>query len=351
MIRLISINLCVLLGLVLITELVFGDWVSPRDFGSLNLPRNTVRTFDVESLYGGGKITYTRDYYGLRGDYGTLADIDILALGGSTTNELYVDDENIWTAVLQKRLRELNSNWSLANAGAEGQSTLGHLYNFEVWFPNLEGLKPKYVMAFIGVNDLHVEKHAHYDAITTDDDGRNLAQWFKNQSAIYRLYRVVRGIMEAREAKVVHGGNDAHRGPWQEVMPPDLKPDRDLKERIEDYEKRVGQLIERIKAFGASAIIVTQSRSDYRVDNGQVFAALKVDGTSSLGNFVVQSAFNTAAMTACRAHSHTICIDLGRELRFADDDFYDWVHTTASGSARIGNYLFEALKDQITPKD
>ncbi len=349
MIRLIGINFCVLLGLLLLAELIFGDWVSSRDFGALNLPLNTVRTFDVENLYGGGEITNTRDSHGLRGDYGTLSDVDILALGGSTTNELYVDDNHIWTAVLQRQLRTLDPSWSVANAGAEGQSTIGHLYNFDAWFPNLDGLSPKYVIALIGVNDVHVEKHAHYDAIISPDTGRNIAQWFKNKSALYRLHRTVRGMIEARNAKVIHGGN-VNSGPWQEVTPSAFDVSQDIKSRIDDYETRVNRLIQRIGEFGATAIIVTQSRSDYRVENGRVFAAVDGDGNLSLGSFHLQQGFNTAAMSACRAHKGSICVDLGRELRFGDDDFYDWVHTTASGSTRIGTYLFEVLREQIRPK-
>lgn len=350
MLRVLGINVAILLGLALAAELIFGDWVSPRDFGALNLPRSTVRTFDVRNLYGGGTITNTRDEHGLRGDYGALPNVDILAIGGSTTNELYVDDGSIWTAVLQKELRTLDPEWGVANAGVEGQSTVGHIYDFDVWFPNLLGLRPKYVLAYIGVNDVVVESHADYDAITTPDPMRNFAQWFKNQSAIYRLYQVARGMLEARNAKVIHGGAAARRGPWAEVPPPSLDVDATIRERTEEYAARVGRLIERIEAFGAQAIIVTQSRSGYRVDLGRVFAAQLPDGKRDLDGYVEQSAFNAAAMRACRAKPGAICIDLGAELRFGDNDFYDWVHTTASGSVRIGEYLARELKSRISRK-
>jgi len=135
------------------------------------------------------------------------------------------------------------------------------------------------------VNDVAVENHADYDALTTPNESKNFAQWFKNQSAIYRLYKVVRGMLEARDAKVIHGGGAAFTGPWQEVPPPSLDGNDDFRERVGQYEVRVGKLI-----------------------------------------------------------------DLGSELRFCDNDFYDWVHTTASGSGRIGDYLFERLKGEIAPK-
>lgn len=52
------------------------------------------------------------------------------------------------------------------------------------------------------------------------------------------------------------------------------------------------------------------------------------------------------AMAACR-EVMAVCIDLAAELFFEDGDHYDEVHTTPKGSARIGRYLFEKLKDVI----
>ena len=40
-----------------------------------------------------------------------------------------------------------------------------------------------------------------------------------------------------------------------------------------------------------------------------------------------------------------ICIDLAGELELGRDDIYDFMHTTAAGSEKIGNYLYEKLKN------
>ena len=56
--------------------------------------------------------------------------------------------------------------------------------------------------------------------------------------------------------------------------------------------------------------------------------------------------FNRAAMAAC-AEARAICLDLAAEIEFKPGDFYDWVHTTPAGSARIADYLFAALKDRV----
>ena len=44
---------------------------------------------------------------------------------------------------------------------------------------------------------------------------------------------------------------------------------------------------------------------------------------------------------------NAICIDLAEKLRLDADDYYDSIHTTPSGSAKIGRFLFQILKPYI----
>ena len=48
---------------------------------------------------------YKRDNYGLRGDYNKISDIEIAAIGGSTTDERWIDDK-LTSYLLQKKLNE-----------------------------------------------------------------------------------------------------------------------------------------------------------------------------------------------------------------------------------------------------
>ena len=57
-------------------------------------------------------------------------------IGGSTADERYKPYEYTITGLLNQRL-EKDINKKIINAGIEGQSTRGHIYNFEKWFPKL----------------------------------------------------------------------------------------------------------------------------------------------------------------------------------------------------------------------
>lgn len=344
--RLIGVNLVVLFCLLLVVEVIFGRWVFGPQFGVLNLPRNTNRTFDTSKLYaGGGVISYRRDKYGLRGSYENLSEVDLLVLGGSTTNELYVDDNATWSSVIAERARVAGVPKVVVNAGVDGQSTIGHLHNFEVWFPQLPEFKPRIILAYIGINDIVAEEQAKFDEMKSPDAATRVRYFLLNHSALYDLYRTGRGMHRARSAKLVHGDLRADTKQWEPVA---VFPDKSLlekryRQRLVAYSNRVSLLIERIRDLGAHPVIVTQQRGTYRLIDGRVYVRRK--GEAGLdGGYVLMSLFNEVAMEACHRASAK-CIDLASELQFADGDFYDAVHTTPQGSRRIGDYLYSKLSD------
>lgn len=344
--RVIAINLALLSGGLIILELAFGSWFDPRPAIPVRVPRNVEIVFDATNYYpGGGRFVYRRDRYGLRGDYGSLSDIDVLAIGGSTTNELYVGEGQTWADVLAAEFRANGRAISVANAGVDGHSTVGHLRSFESWFPALPGLRPRYVLAYVGINDVHLEleENARYDSFLRDSAGERLRRYLRDNSALYEAYRVSIGLLRAKRTRLLHGSVDWGAAEWQEAQHPSELPD--LKGRLaqlrDDFGNRLALLIDRIRDFGADAIIVTQHRATYRRSGDR----LLVSG-SGVGDYQVQTLFNARAMEVCRSRT-AICIDLAAEIEFAIDDFQDYVHTTPQGSRRIGEFLHAKLKDVV----
>ena len=78
-----------------------------------------------------GKIELTVNQYGLRGPKEDFrkADFKILAVGGSSTECLYVTDKLTWPWRLQDKLsRRLSQHVFVGNSGRSGHLTLTHLY-------------------------------------------------------------------------------------------------------------------------------------------------------------------------------------------------------------------------------
>jgi len=344
----------VFLGIAVPIEVIFGNWIFGPSYGTMNVPRNSYRLFDSSDIYpGGGRIKYSRDQYGFRGEYGRPEDIDLLVMGGSTAAQLYVDDKDSWPEVLDAKFAEAGHPISVANAGINGQTSYGHILAFDLWFPLIPNLKPKVILAYVGINDRRLKASIRYDEMKSPDAFRRFAQYFKNHSALYRLYRIIHGSIDAREAQLVHrsGSNFDANIEWKLMSPqPDpeaLRPK--INEDLLGYADRIRILAEKIRSIGATPVFVSQALSTYRLRDGKVYGRVQPDGKFGVGPYVVTALFNRTLMRTCAKYKLT-CFDLGSDLEFEDGDFYDEAHNTPEGSRRVADYLFERLKPIILQK-
>ncbi len=354
-IKVISINVALLVAGAFVIELVFGSIFFGENYGLLRIDRSISRTFDVKERYGGtaagnAVARYVRDEHGLRGDYEEPARIDILTIGGSTTNELLIDEDETWSARLEQYFRADGFPVEVVNAGVDGQSTIGHLKNFELWFPKIPGLAPRFVLAYLGINET---------AYVRDDDAprswdvmveqnRTVKRYLKNNSALYGLYRTIKGAFRARDAMLVH--STPPPGPLEWRLPSE-QPDVVATERryasyLDNYAARLRELIKRTRELGAEAIIVTQHLGDYRLRDGKVFGRVMDDGSVDVGKYAILMAHNRRSMSVC-GEMGAICVDVSRELIFEDGDLYDFVHTSPQGSAKVARFIYERVRGVV----
>src|SRR5262249_28284551 len=134
------------IGIVAI-ELCFGSWFEPY-----MPPRSAIldRTATYrQALYDPPSVvTYVRDRFGLRGVRGRLEDVGMVTLGGSTTDQRFITEGETWQDVISSLTGTV-----IANAGIDGMSSNGHVLAVEEWLHKIPGLKARYYLHFIGVND------------------------------------------------------------------------------------------------------------------------------------------------------------------------------------------------------
>lgn len=324
-------------------ELIFGHWFNPQRMNRLNLMKNVSLSYDVCNLYQtpGCLITYKRDRYGFRGNYKDLAKIDILTMGGSTTDQRFLSEGKTWQDVLARDFDQAGKDVRVVNAGVDGQSTMGHMKSFDWWFPNIPDLKVKYFLFFIGINDF-------YRAGSSDEETQPSAKKFiKERSALYHAFNNLRGFYRSRYVyKIASGAISTRNVRWMD-RPILENPEPALRKRLDQYESRLRLLIEKAQAWGGIPIVVTQKTGRHRLVNGKLMGIADVgvlDGKTINGidYFNVLNLYNKRAIEVCR-ETRCIPIDLAAELVFDEDDFYDFMHTTPKGSEKIGHYLFAQL--------
>jgi len=341
--KIVALNLIVLVLLLIPIELYFGDWLAGD--GTISLLNVRPNTLDVEAspLYPAGTtITYRRDRYGFRGAPADPAAIDVLAIGGSTTNERFVDEADTWTARLQRALRESGCAVAIANAGIDGYSTVANIASFDGWFDRVPGLKPRFMLVLLGVNDAEVDPRAvsNADSQKYTNPLRRLAHYVAARSAVRRLYVAARGWWQARRGHLQHGGvRVSGDAVWQETaLPPDFAAE--LAGKLPAYRARLTRLTRLIRDFGARPIYITQQRRDGRVVDGQW---QQIAGSDGARDTALVMAINETTLDFCHDTCET-CIDLAGRIDFAPEDYYDAVHTAPAGSARIAAFLAPALR-------
>ncbi|AVM75621.1 GDSL-type esterase/lipase family protein [Magnetospirillum gryphiswaldense] len=357
--RVLAWNVALLLLTLVAVELAFGRWfeaVSRPNLWQLSIYRDVDWKMSTAGKYPRAEpARYRRDHYGFRGDYGQPGDIRLLVLGGSTTDERFIAEGETWTDVFDRCLAEQGRPTAIANAAVAGQSSRGHIRNFDVWLNHVDGLRPERVLVYLGVNERLLEGRLSEDDVQAYNES-GLPLWLeklRQKSALYALINVIKGNLLAWRSGVHHLGEQTpqlgtERIDQAFVDAPRLTLDsaeiRDGRTQLRAanaadlnaYGQRLDVLIGKIRQMGAEPLLVTQNSGTYRLERGGV--------RGDLAEYVHMAEVNAVTLEACRRHA-VICLDLASLLEFGDGDFYDNVHTTPAGSRKVGQAMcWEYLK-------
>ena len=348
---LIGLSLSTFVCVVLI-ELVFGGWLSNdpwKKVEALNIIRNRHITYATEPIYGKSlpSVLYTRDRYGLRGGCSKVSDIDILTIGGSTTDQRYVPDGMTYQDVLQKLLSEkLAKPICISNAGVDGHSTFGHLASFDDWFPLIRDLKPKYFVFYVGINDAgFVDKPiGGFDTLRREGE-RHFWGEIREKSAIYRLARIIGNVARSSSSGeyAQHGETPASEKDYL-AQSTTAGVEFLIKKNTDKFRVRLDKLLAETKNYGATPICVSQPNLFTSVVNGTL------KGTSNVFEYRGRTyngldfesslrALNDVMRSSCK-NVGGFFIDINSR-QFKTSNFYDNVHMGPSGTERLGTILYE----------
>lgn len=356
---LIGLSISLVIGITFL-ELFFGNWWNKddwRDTRSLNIVRSFAHDYRIDRIYDGWgpTSTYTRDQYGLRGPCTEIDKVNILTIGGSTTDQRFISDGLTWQDSLQKNLKTLDHpHTCIANAGVDGHSTFGHIEAFNIWFPKIQSLKPQLILLYVGVNDagFRLEPFAGFDTKVEEDESR-LKIWLREKSALYALLRFVRNALTPK-AKASYAEHTKHPFSLDEyIRTENTKGALTLaEENKQAFSKRLSLVLKQIKQMGSVPVCVSQPHlyvhSSSGVKKGVPFAfeykgvvynGLDYDASINL--------LNQEMATLCPAQGG-FYIDVASQS-FAPEDFYDLVHMTPVGAKKLGDLIAREMIRQNIP--
>lgn len=336
--KVLGVNLIVALVGVILLELTLGRWFAPYHPPSGSIFR---RTFKLEQRYyePHGVITYVRDEYGLRGPEKDLSKIEVVTVGGSTTDQILISEGETWQDVIHAL-----TGIGITNAGDEGISSTGHVVALVEWLHRIPNFHPRFYLHYIGLNDaafaylwtLPGSKGFAETQIADQENRRALHRFIRGRSALVQGFIALKSWLSGPPA--IFSAQPASR----DASAPEVRAEVNQQpimgyiQRI--YEPNLRRLILEHQKRGEHAIMVSQTTrpSMFRVEGDTVW----VRDPGVAGYVVALRLINVATRRVCLEHVPTChFIDLASEMSFSDDEFYDRVHTTPAGARRIGVYL------------
>jgi lysophospholipase L1-like esterase len=283
-------------------------------------------------------------------------------VGGSTTECLYVSDQQTWPWLVQEQLRErLGTKAFVGNAGKSGLVTPHHLYLLER-YRHAEQFDT--VVVLCGINDLGalVLGSRAFDERQRDAAEESLLPSVTEGRPYYRRFALVRHlsrlpIFPARtQARVQDPRGDwvaAERKNRQDALQRNTKREVSAKLSLgcAVYGATLKKIIYLCKSRGQRIYLMTQP-TIYRADlpddlqrlvwNNQHGSAFTIEALETM-----MAAFNRTMLDVCREEG-VECLDLAALIPKDTSAFYDDCHFNIAGNEKVATAVTDFLATRLS---
>lgn len=314
------------------------------------LPVNASYTFQNPGPKLDPVVRHSKNSLGFRGPEPPRdleARLSVVTIGGSTTECLFLSDGKTWTDALAARLASTFPGIWVNNAGLDGQSTFGHLILLE---QAIVPLRPKVVLFLIGINDMGLARDNRYDEKLAPASGvlRRIGAF---ATAHIELLGIAQNLWRAARARQQgFGHTEIALDAWP-VLPMDQAAMaarvREYEPTLDAYARRLEHIIETCRRAGIEPVFVTQPAlfgDGVDPTTGVDLASLDVYGRGS-GELEWRLLELTNGATRRVAVSRDVLVvDLARELPKDSRLYYDLMHFSNAGAARVGDIVAARLE-------
>jgi len=313
-----------------------------------------------------GPAHFVTNNRGIRGD--DLADDQhyrILAVGGSTTECVYLDTQEAWPRLVQEMLAEQSGKaiW-VGNTGKSGQTTYGHIEVVRHLLAELPRIDM--VLLLTGINDLSFNlgsgrgfeeptnmfaSNAFFGRIEADPP-------FYQRTGLWNLLsRALSREDEPRRKRLANdleGANYALWRQWRAQARDIITEMPNLGPALDAYEQNLNAIVDLAQQRSVRVVLMTQPVL-WRPDLSPEERALlwfgwigPRDGDPSLTFYDVEvlasamDQFNARVLKVCQDRQIE-CIDLDQQIPRSTASFYDDVHFNEAGSRLVAETVARYL--------
>jgi hypothetical protein len=298
-------------------------------------------------------IVHTRNSLGFRGE-DPPRDFDerltVVAVGGSTTECMYLSDGKDWPAVVARRVApSLPSLW-MNNAGLNGHSTFGHLLLLR---QHLVALRPKVIVLMARINDVARDDLDDYDKEQVGP--RSIMERLAQHSATASLLLNASRARSASRAGLLHRQLDLVSWPSKDMS---RRPDGDellayhRRKYLPGYRQRVALFTRLCREAGIDVVLVTQPTlygpvvDDVTgVDLGRIGVSPE-DGVNGALAWEILELYNGVLRDLGTAEG-LVVVDLARTMTKSSRLYYDFLHFTVAGAAEAAAIVAPPLCEHL----
>jgi lysophospholipase L1-like esterase len=293
-------------------------------------------------------IIHTKNSLGFRGpempknysDY-----LSIIAVGGSTTECLFLSDNKDWPSILYRELQKHFYLVWLNNAGLDGHSTFGHQILLNKYVLKI---KPQLILFLIGANDVgRDDLTSGFDTKILRDKYVNWLDFIcKNSELIntgYNIWRVIR----ARKMQLSHHSIEL-RQQGKLDLTEEMVNSKLTKYGVElrFFKKRVENLVKTCTDNGIRPVLITQP----------TLWGLGIDPTTSVNLADIKTGkningelkwkelelYNDITRSVAK-NKNVLLIDLAMLMPKDSRYYYDGLHFTNQGAEKVAEIISVAL--------
>ncbi len=307
-------------------------------------------------------VVHQRNSLGFRGpeppaDF--ARDLTIVTVGGSTTECFDLAEDKTWPHVwgleLQRNFKDL---W-LNNAGLSGNSTFGHYILMQDY---LVKLKPKVVIFLVGINDLGLREEGDFDQRIHGVNFRSLERFLASAAVHSELAAAALNLYRYYFPKstMINNQNKPQEIDFKNLPLFDVSPEakaalmRDHQDHyLRSYQARLEKLVTICREHHILPVLLTQPvlygggvDAATGVDLDHRFVAKDMDGATA---WQVLELYNDVTRQVGRERG-VLVIDLAREMPKDSTYFYDLMHYTNAGAARLADIIDAHLTPFLAAK-
>jgi len=300
-----------------------------------------------------GRIVHTKNGLGFRGPDKPVSGYDstlsIIAIGGSTTECLYLPDGSDWPARVGDSLKTRFTRFWINNAGLDGHSTFGHNVLMNDYIVRLH---PKVALFLVGANEIgntgdngFEASHVRGRILTTSFEAFAKSVYAHSElaSLLLTLYRYFRARSQGLPHTVVNL-KSARTVPYPEQdLDAVLKGHSDT--FIPLFKNRLRVLIRLCRSNRILPVLITQpSLFGPGVDpvTGRDLASMLAENRSGYGRWKILDLYNEATRSIASEDS-VFLVDLAREMPRNSQYFYDYLHYTQAGAGIVAKIISSRL--------